>query len=48
MRLGFMMGHDRERMRFAVEHGFRSAELMVDADKGSMFPGQDGWEDAVR
>lgn len=44
MRLGFMMGHNRERMRWAREHGFRCAELMVDADKGAMFPGHDGWE----
>ena len=44
MRLGFMMGHNRQRMRFARDNGFRCAELQVDADLGVMFPGHDGWE----
>lgn len=44
MRLGFMMGHNRERMRFAREVGFGCAELQVDADRGLMFPGHAGWE----
>lgn len=43
MRIGFMMGHDKERMQFAQESGFRSAELQVKlADP--FFPGQPDWQ----
>jgi sugar phosphate isomerase/epimerase len=43
LRIGFMMGYDRERMDFAKRHGFRSVELMVAPDNG-FFPGTPGWE----
>ena len=44
MRLGFIMGWNRDRMGFARDHGFRCAELTVDADTAVLFPGHDGWE----
>lgn len=43
MRLGFIMGFDRERMEFAKSAGFRSAELSVGADS-PFFPGQPDWQ----
>ena len=43
MRIGFMMAHDKERMEFAQQSGFRSAELRVSA-KDPFFPGQPDWE----
>ncbi|MDO8587145.1 MAG: sugar phosphate isomerase/epimerase family protein [Armatimonadota bacterium] len=43
MRIGFMMGYDRERMEFAKRYGFRSLELMAEPGNG-FFPGDAGWE----
>ena len=44
MRLGFMMGFDRERMSFAVNSGFRCAELSAGKNH-PYFPTNDGWKD---
>ena len=43
MRIGFMMGYDRERMDFARKCGFKSAELQVAPGNG-YFPGDPDWE----
>lgn len=43
MRLGFMMGFNRERMQFAVKHGFRCTELQV-SPQSEYFPGQPNWQ----
>ena len=43
MRLGFMMGFEPERMQFAIEHGFRSAEVSA-GPNNDYFPTQDNWK----
>ena len=43
MRIGFMMGFDKERIEFAKKVGFGSCELRVSPDC-DFFPGKDGWE----
>jgi sugar phosphate isomerase/epimerase len=43
MRLGFMMGFNRERMEFARASGFRCAELQVNLGV-DYFPGQPDWQ----
>jgi sugar phosphate isomerase/epimerase len=43
MRIGFMMGWDRERMEFAKKWGFKSAELQAGTDD-SYFPGKPDWQ----
>ena len=42
MRIGFMMKFDAERIRFARQSGFGSAELMVNPED-PYFPGNKGW-----
>jgi sugar phosphate isomerase/epimerase len=43
MKIGFMMAYDKERMLFAKDNGFGSAELRVNLDD-EFFPGQPDWE----
>ncbi|MBM3241706.1 sugar phosphate isomerase/epimerase [Candidatus Poribacteria bacterium] len=43
MRIGFMMGYDKERMEFAKKVGFGSAELQAGAGS-PFFPGNPDWE----
>ncbi|MCS7179852.1 MAG: sugar phosphate isomerase/epimerase [bacterium] len=47
MRIGFMMGFDKERIEFAKRIGFKSCELRV-APTDPFFPGKDGWENKAR
>ncbi|HOL21473.1 MAG TPA: sugar phosphate isomerase/epimerase [bacterium] len=44
MRIGFMMGFDKERIEFAEKAGFKSCELRVSRED-EFFPGKDGWKD---
>lgn len=44
MRIGFMAGHDRERIEFMRKHGFGSVELMPSDE---MLPPSEGWKDAA-
>lgn len=43
MRIGFMMGYNRERMEFAKKNGFKSAELSVSPGCG-FFPTDKDWK----
>ncbi|MCM8776987.1 MAG: sugar phosphate isomerase/epimerase [Candidatus Omnitrophica bacterium] len=43
MRIGFMMGFDKERIDFAKKVGFKSCELRA-SPEDNFFPGNNGWE----
>ncbi|MCM8820813.1 MAG: TIM barrel protein, partial [Candidatus Omnitrophica bacterium] len=43
MRIGFMMGFDKERIDFARNVGFKSCELGA-SPEDDFFPGKNGWE----
>jgi len=43
MKIGFMMGHNKERMEFAKKYGFDSVEFQV-SGAGPYMPGQKDWE----
>jgi sugar phosphate isomerase/epimerase len=47
MRIGFMMPFDKERMQFAKQSGFRSAEFIVKNDM-DYWPGKPDWESKAK